>query len=288
MAVRRRSISRDSSRATRLPASLYADYILRLQDTEPESLEINAAPSARRITTRRRLAGGVRQTGAQRPSARGAISARVPPSSPRRHARSTRQPRHTPLRKHTTRQAHTSQWTRRGTLERGQDDQPSLDLRRCISSPTSSPPSQPTIHRCAPQPGRPPRMRRSFSRPCRCAREAGAHAAGARARGRVRAMSAPAPARLRRLRARREARRPLRWPSARASERAASPVLLTACALLPRCRQPQMRAVGLHGHRALDISTTGRRDVDTTVTRIRPSSCPRALPLGPGGTKPLL
>ena len=36
---------------------------------------------------------------------------------------------------------------------------------------------QPTIHRCAPQPGRPPRMRRSFGRPCRCAREAGAHAA---------------------------------------------------------------------------------------------------------------
>jgi hypothetical protein len=46
---------------------------------------------------------------------------------------------------------------------------------------------QPTIHRCAPQPGRPPRMRRSFGRPCRCAREAGAHAARARARGRARA-----------------------------------------------------------------------------------------------------
>jgi len=40
VAARRRSISRDSSRATRPPASLYADYILRLQDTEPESLEI--------------------------------------------------------------------------------------------------------------------------------------------------------------------------------------------------------------------------------------------------------
>ena len=51
-------------------------------------------------------------------------------------------------------------------------------------------------------------------------------------------------------------------------ERAASPILLTACALLPRCRQPQLRAVGLDGHRALDISATiGRRDVDTTVTR---------------------
>ena len=93
-------------------------------------------------------------------------------------------------------------------------------------------------------------------------------------------MSAPAPARLRRLRARAaSARRHLRWPSARASERAASPVLLTACALLPLCRQPQLQEVGLDGHRALNISaTTGRRDVDTTVTRIRPSSRPRALP----------
>ena len=40
VAARRRPISCDSSRATRLPPSLYADYILRLQDTEPESLEI--------------------------------------------------------------------------------------------------------------------------------------------------------------------------------------------------------------------------------------------------------
>ena len=139
-AVRRRSIYRATHRA--LPARLppYADYILRLQDTEPESFEIDAAPSSRRITTRRRLAGGVRRTGGQHPSVRGAISApvrgtisaRVPPSTPSRHARSTRQPihtQHTPLRTHTTRQAHTSSWTRRGTLERGQDDPPH-DLRR--------------------------------------------------------------------------------------------------------------------------------------------------------------
>ena len=60
-------------------------------------------------------------------------------------------------------------------------------------------------------------------------------------------------------------------------ERAASPVLLTACALLPRCRQPQLRAVGHDGHCALDISaTTGRRNVDTTVTMIRPPSRPRS------------
>ena len=126
---------------------------------------------------------------------------------------------------------------------------------------------QPTIHRCAPQPGRPPRMRRSFGRPCRCAREAGAHAAGARSRGRAReSVSAPAPARLRARRgAPASARCNLRWPSA-TCEGAASPVFLTACALLPRCRQPRLRAVGLDGHRALDIYvTTGRRDVDTTA-----------------------
>ena len=71
----------DRYRATHraLPARLppYADYILRLQDTESESLEINAAPSARRITTRRRLAGGVRRTGGQRLSVRGSIFASV-------------------------------------------------------------------------------------------------------------------------------------------------------------------------------------------------------------------
>ena len=68
-------------------------------------------------------------------------------------------------------------------------------------------------------------------------------------------------------------------------ERAASPVLLTACALLPRCRQPQLRAVGLGGHRVLDISaTTGRRDVDTTVT---PPAHPRALPHVPAKPVPV-
>ena len=75
------------------------------------------------------------------------------------------------------------------------------------------------------------------------------------------AMSAPAPARLHRLRVRRGA-----MPLALAlgtGERAASPVLLTACTLLPRCRQPRLRAVGLDCQRVLDIfATTGRRDVD--------------------------
>ena len=89
VAARRRPISRDSSRATRPPASQRRLHPETSRHREPESFEINAAPSARRITTRRRLAG-VRKTGAQRRSVRGAISAQVPPSSPSRHARSTR------------------------------------------------------------------------------------------------------------------------------------------------------------------------------------------------------
>jgi hypothetical protein len=89
------------------------------------------------------------------------------------------------------------------------------------------------------------------------------------------------------LRARREARQPPRDTTCarhrhvlarlQQKRRRAPPVLLTACALLPRCRQSQLRAVGLDGHRALDIyTTTGRRDVDTTVTMIRPPSRQRS------------
>ena len=117
--------------------------------------------------------------------------------------------------------------------------------------------------------------RAAFGRPCRCAR--------ARERP-VRMLQVHARRllpRLPRLCARREARRPPRDAQLALAistcERAASPVLLTACALLPRCRQPQLRAVGLDGHRALDISaTTDRRNVDSTVTTIRPPSCPRS------------
>ena len=138
---------------------------------------------------------------------------------------------------------------------------------------------QPTIHRCAPHFGRPAAAR---ARPVRML-QAHAHEAA-----RERAISAPASGPT--------PHSPRRTflsatPLALAigtCERAASPVLLTACALLPRCRQPQLREVGLDGHRALDISvTTGRRDVDITVTRIRPLSRPRALPHGPGGAKPV-
>jgi len=89
VAARLRSMSCDSSRATRLHA------FQRRLDPETTThrtreLRDHAEPSDSRITTRRRLAGGVRRTGAQRLSVRGsisdsiqgAISARVPPSCP--------------------------------------------------------------------------------------------------------------------------------------------------------------------------------------------------------------
>jgi hypothetical protein len=96
VAARLRSTSRDSSRATRLPAFLRRLHpaTSRHRTREPRD---HAAPFARRISTRRRLAGGARQSGGQRHSVRGAIHAsvrgaisapRVPPSSPSRYARS--------------------------------------------------------------------------------------------------------------------------------------------------------------------------------------------------------
>ena len=89
VAARLRSMSCDSSRATRLHAlqrRLHPETTTH-RTREPRD---HAAPSDSRITTRRRLAGGVRRTGAQRLSVRGsisasiqgAISARVPPSCP--------------------------------------------------------------------------------------------------------------------------------------------------------------------------------------------------------------
>ena len=120
VAARLRSMmSCGSSRATRLHAFLrrLQPVTRRHRTREPRD---HAAPSHRRTTTRGRLAGGFRRTGGQRPSfraisapVRGAISARVPPSSPSRHTRSTQGPPHTPLRAHNT-QTHPSQYTRRG------------------------------------------------------------------------------------------------------------------------------------------------------------------------------
>ena len=144
---------------------------------------------------------------------------------------------------------------------------------RSTSSPTSSSPGTSTHH------------------PQVCLGPAGSHACSFRSalplrarsrdrcaccrRARTRAHARRPLPRLTQLCARREARRPPRNATCtrhrHEQARAASPVLLTACSLLTRCRQPQLRAVGLDGHRALDIfATTGRRNVDITVTMIDP------------------
>ena len=116
VAARRRSISRDSSRASTHPLAFLRRLhpeTSRHRTREPRD---HAAPSARRITTRRRVAGGVRQTGGRRTagrrpadrgsssaSVRGAISAQVPPSSP---PAATRDQHDSPTTAHSTPHAH--------------------------------------------------------------------------------------------------------------------------------------------------------------------------------------
>ena len=133
----------DRYRATHraLPARLpsYADYILRLQDTEPESLEIMlrlllvALPLVVALPAAFDAQGiNALQLEVQSPLQ---LEVRSPPKSrplrpqPAREINTIVQPQHTPLRTHTTRQAHTSQWTRRGALECEQDDPPHDLLR---------------------------------------------------------------------------------------------------------------------------------------------------------------
>ena len=167
------------------------------------------------------------------------LEVRSPPKSrplrpqPPREINTIAQPQHTPLRTHTTRQAHASKWTRRGTLECEQDDPPHDLLRH---QPLHSP-GIPTHH---------PQV-------CPPALPAATHAAQLRsalplrARGRVResdictrACPTPRPPRRACLSA---------TPLALAIGTRAPPRLfcLTACALLPRHRQPRLRAVGLDG-----------------------------------------
>ena len=263
VAARRRSISRDSSRATRPPAFLRRFHLEELQDTEPESLKINAAPSARRFTTCRRIAGGVRRTGYRRPSVRGAvsaadrgaISARVlleSYPSPALFAQPPREnnttvPTHTPLRTHDTRQPHTSQWTRLGARMRARRSN-----LRSTSSPTSSqprdtnppstgvPPSPAGRHACgaasvgpAAARARPVRMLQAHAHEAACARCPLPRLPDS-------VDSAPA-----------EARCNLRWPSARVRTRrlacfadglrVASPVQAAAAASGRARRPPRPR-----------------------------------------------
>ena len=207
-----------------------------------------------------------------------------------RHARSTHHttaPPHTPLRTHDT-HARTSPCTRAPRHKSaGKTTHPAINIvtnlfePRDTNPPKVCPPALPAATHAA----RAPRSFRS-ALPLTGAHDAGAHArTHARTRAvRSRACTNYVPA---------ERRAGLRATqlvlAISTCERAASPVLLTTCALLPRCRQPQLRAVGLDGHRALDISaTTGGHNVDTKVTMIRGRRHVRALPLVPGGAKPVL
>ena len=198
----------------------YADYILRLQDTKPESLEIMlrlwlvafplvvALPAAFDRQEANAFLSVV-QTTLQ-------LEVRSPPESrpllpAAARDQHTTAPPHTPLRTHNT-QAHTSPCTRRGTRARARRSTP-----RPTSSPTSSSPRTPThqTRRCAPGP--------ASSRRLQCAqlsvgpaatRATGAHAAGAHVHA-----CRPLP-RLPQLQPRREARRTARAqrsPSARAT-----------------------------------------------------------------------
>ena len=271
----------DRCRATHraLPACTpsYADYILRLEDTEPESLEIMlrllivalplvvALPAA--FDEQEVNALHFEQSPLQ-------FEVRSPPES-RPHLPAATQDQHKSRR--TLLSARTTpKRTHHNTRAGGTRAKARRSTPRSTSSPTSSSPGTSTHH------------------PQVCLGPAGSHACSARSfrsalplrarsrdrcaccrRARTRAHAHRPLPRLTHLCARREARRPPRNATCtrhrHEQARAASPVLLTACALLTRCRQPQLRAVGLDGHCALDIfATTGRRNVDITVTMIDP------------------
>jgi hypothetical protein len=220
----------DRRRATHraLPACppSYADYILRLQDTKPESLEIMlrllivalplvvayALPAA----FDEQEANAI-QFEVQYPlqlEVR-SISARVPPESrpllpaaPREI--NTQQPRHT-LHSARTTPTRTHHHARAAALERGQDDPPRYQLRHETLRAQGH---QQTTRRCAARPGR-HAARAAFGRPCRCAQDQCTCCRCTRARAR---RTLP---RLPQLSARRgapaSARRNLRSPSADAN-----------------------------------------------------------------------
>ena len=155
VAARLRSTSRDSSCATRLPSC--ADYILRLQDTKPESLEIMlrlllvafplvvALPAALDRHEANAIQFEVQPTFQ--------LEVRSPPESrpllpaATRDQHTTAPPRTVKRHLHThNTQAHASPCTRRGTRARARRSTP-----RSTSSPTSSSPRTPThqTRRCA-------------------------------------------------------------------------------------------------------------------------------------------
>jgi hypothetical protein len=269
VAARLRSTSRDSSRATRLPSC--ADYILRLQDTKPESLEISmlrlllvalqldfALPAALdeqeanaiQFVVQSTLQFEVRSPPESRPL--------LPAAARDQH---TTAPPHAHLRTHNT-QAHTSPCTRRGTRARARRSTPRsttitiLFEPRDTNPPPAGVPGPASSHACSahsfrsamPLRARPVHMLQMPTRTRAVRSRASPNYVPAERRAGLRATQLAL--------------------AISTCERAAMPVLLTACALLARCRQPRLRAVGPDGHRALDLSAmNGRRGVDTTVTR---------------------
>jgi hypothetical protein len=150
----------DRYRATHraLPALLpyYADYMLRLQDAEPKSLEImlRFLLVALPLVVASPAAFDAQEVDALQFEVQSPLQfeVRSPPKSRPLRPAATRDQHDSPatqcpLRTHTTRQAHTSQWTRRGTLECGQDDPPHDLLRDQHFRAQGYPP---TIRRCAP------------------------------------------------------------------------------------------------------------------------------------------
>ena len=253
VAARLRSMSCDSSRDTRLHAFLRSLHpeTTRHQTREPRD---HAAPSDRRITTRRRLAGGVRRTGGQRhsvrgeisASVRGAISARVPPSSP---SRATRDQHNSPATHSTPHAQHPCAhltmhapryWSAGKKIHPAINFVSDLFEPRDTNPPTAGvPPGPAGSHACSARSFRSALpLRASVSD--RCTIMLQVHT-------RTRACPNYVPA---------EARRPPRDAQLALAIGLFCSRLARCSALLPRCRQPQLRAVGLDGHRTLDISAT--------------------------------
>ena len=206
VAARRRSISRDSSRASTHPLAFLRRLhpeTSRHRTREPRD---HAAPSARRITTRRRLAGGVRRTGDQRPSVRGA---RSPPKARPLRPLATRDQYDSPATFHSTRTPPANRTHHHGRA--------AAQARRSTPRSTSSSTSFKPRDTNPPSTGVRPSPAGRHACGAASVSPAGAHAAGARARGRARARC-PLP----RLpdsvdSALAEVRCHLRWPSARAN-----------------------------------------------------------------------
>ena len=178
---------------TRLPS--YADYILRLQDTEPESLGImlRLLLVALPLVVALPAAFDKQEVDAQQVDATQIevqaplqFEVRSPPKSRPLRPAATRDQHDCPATLHSARTPSAKRTHHNGRAAAHWNA--GKTIHATIYFVTNLFTAQGYTHhpQVCPQPGRPPRMRRSFGRPYRCAREAGVHAAGARARGLLR------------------------------------------------------------------------------------------------------